>query len=307
MIDAPGIYDITESEYHADPCIVPSLSRGIAHLLVTRSPMHAYHSHPRFTPSSGDDKTSRMMDDGAAVHSMLLGKGARVVPVRATYDAKHKLAGHPVRDYATNAAKEDRDAIREEGCIPVLAHEMPELARACTAVTRHMRWHQDGADFFAPGKSEAVVVWREGDLWLRCMVDRLPDDPHAPLYDLKVTKLSAAPGGWERKLRDQYAFQDAFYRRGIAAVRGIMPPPMRFVVVERDAPHGVSVMAAAPSLAALAETQVARAIDLWARCLLEDRWPGYPTVTAHVEAPTWMVMQDEERAMRDEQIEEMMA
>jgi len=302
-ITEPGIYEMSETEYHADPCEPFSLSRGIARLLIDRSPMHAFHAHPRLGAGDGIE-VSKIMDEGSAVHSMLLGKGARVVSVRAVYGPKHKLAGQPVKDFKTDAACEDRDAIREEGCIPILPHEQGDLVRAVSAVTTHLRWHQDGPDFFADGRSEAVVVWREGDLWLRCMIDRLPDDPMAPAYDLKVTKMSAAPGGWERRLRDVYAFQDAFYRRGLRAVRRKTPPTMRFVVVERDAPHGVSVMTPAPSLAALADAQVERAIGIWRECVKTGQWPGYAPFTAHIEAPPWMLSAEDDQALRDEILEE---
>ena len=34
IITTPGVYSITEAEYHADPCEPFSLSRGITHLIV---------------------------------------------------------------------------------------------------------------------------------------------------------------------------------------------------------------------------------------------------------------------------------
>jgi hypothetical protein len=306
MIDQPGIYlNISAKEYHADPCPAPSLSRGIAQMLVERSPMHAFHNHPRLTPPDPIDESgaSRVMDMGSVVHSMVLGRGASVVPLSAVYGAKHDRAGEPVTDYATKAAKEERQALRDAGYIPILPHELPLLQRASASVVRMLHAHEDGGGFFAPGQSEAVVVWREGDLWLRCMVDRLPDDPMLSPYDLKMTKLSANPVDWCRRYRSAYAFQDAFYRRGIAAVRGITPPPMRFVVGELDAPHGVSVMTSAPSLEAIANAQVDRAIQLWEQCIRNNRWPGYPAFTAHIEATAWQLTEMDEQALRDEIME----
>lgn len=306
MINEPGIYEIDEADYHADPCETPSLSRGIAHLLLTRSPMHAHWAHPRLGAGKDPD-ASKVMDAGSAAHTMLLEKGAKVVTLSGVYGPKHKLAGRPFEDFKTDAAKEERDALREAGHIPVLMSDLPGLRRAAAAVTKHLRWHQDGADFFATGRSEVMVVWREGNVLCRILVDRLPDDLRAPAYDLKLTELSAAPGGWDKRLRDLYAFQDAFYRRGLAAVRKTTPPPMRFIVGELDAPHGVSVMAAAPSLCALADAQVDRAIRIWQQCVQEDRWPGYPPFTSHVEAKPWQVQEAEDQALRDEVMEGMEA
>lgn len=299
----PGIYDLPEAEYHADPCPQPSLSRGIAQMLIRQTPMHAHHAHPRLG-GKGEIIPTKVMDDGSALHSMLLGQGAPIELIRTVYGPKHKLAGKPVADFKTKDAQEERDEIRASGMIPMLPHRMPELLRCKTAMIRQINEQEEGPDFFGPGKSEVTIIWREGDIWLRCLVDRLCDDASLPPYDLKLTEMSAAPGGWERRLQTNYAFQDAFYRRGIKAVRGINPPPMRFIVGELDAPHGVSIMAPAPSLVELAEREVERAIRKWTHCLTTDTWPGYPPYTAWVDATSWQMTQADEAIMREQIMEE---
>jgi hypothetical protein len=131
------------------------------------------------------------------------------------------------------------------------------------------------------------------------MVDRLPDKPRAPMFDLKTTGGSADPEEWQRQLISKYAFQSAFYQRGARAV-GLHPANFLFIVIECDAPYAMSVQAAAPSLMAIVEQQVERAVTLWKRCMKSGQWPGYPMQTAFVEAPGWMLMRAEEQAMRDE-------
>lgn len=303
QVSAPGIYTMSEADYHADCCPEPSLSRGIAQVLVRQTPMHAYHVHPRLG-GNGGIVASKVMDHGSALHAMLLGKGADIELIRTVYGPKHKLAGKPVVDYKTDAAAEERDELRASGRIPVLPADMPDLLRCKGAVLRQINAHEDGADFLAPGQSEAVVVWQEDGLWFRIMIDRLPEERHAAPYDLKFTKMSVAPGGWERRLQTEYAFQDAFYRRGIKAVRGIMPPPMRFIVAELDQPHGVSIMACGPSLVDLAEREVERAIQKWRHCVKTDTWPGYPPYTAWVDATSWQITQADEAGMRDQILED---
>jgi hypothetical protein len=64
------------------------------------------------------------------------------------------------------------------------------------------------------------------------------------------------------------------------------------------------MITSAPSLAALAEAEVERSISMWRRCVHEDRWPGYPLFTAHVEATSWQLTQAEERAMREDIMED---
>lgn len=117
------------------------------------------------------------------------------------------------------------------------------------------------------------------------------------MFDLKTTSLTAAPQAWERKLIHDYATQDAFYGDILAAL-GERARPMLFVVVETAPPWGVSVMAAAESLRAVARARMARARALWARCLRAGEWPGYPQMTAYVEAPAWLLNTESEDIIR---------
>jgi hypothetical protein len=292
-----GIYDLTHEEYHADPCIIPSLSSSIAKLLIRKTASHAWQAHARF--GNVGIVPTRVMDDGSTMHAMLLGQAHLIDPVRAVYGPKHELKGKPVTDYKTAAAQEERDEIRGMGRIPVLAHRLPELLRCKAAAVEQIADTEDGPGFLAPGRNEVCVISREDDVFLRCLVDRLPDDPALPPYDLKCTELSAAPGGWDRRLQTEYAFQDAFYRRVIQGARGVAPEPMRFGVIELDPPHGVVFMAAEADLRALAEIEVERAIQLWRRCISTNTWPGYSKKTAWIGATAWQITQSEDAAEID--------
>lgn len=296
----PGVYSMSAEAYHADPCPIPSLSCTIARLLVRQSPLHAWTAHPRM--GAVDMEPSRVMDIGSALHAMLLGYREKVRPITATFGPKTKrreLIGLPVTSYQSDAAQEERDEIRAAGGIPVLQHEWAGLIGAERAALAQIALADDGAGFSASGASEAVVIAHDDGVWLRCMVDRLPENPRLPPYDLKATKLSAAPGGWERRLQTEYAFQDAFYRRVVHLAGGYEPEPMRFIVVEIDPPHGVAIMAALPELAAIAEKEVDRAIRLWRQCQSADRWPCYPPHTAWISPTSWQVAASDEAAMRD--------
>jgi hypothetical protein len=279
----PGIYEIGEDCYHADPCPNPSLSHSIAKMLLHRSPRHAWAAHPRLGNLSQKPANSAM-DDGSIIHKLILGKGSEI----EVCDFK---------DWRKDAAKEARDIAREEGRIPVLAGDMPGLEACAKTALEQMRDHPDLAAFFEAGKSEAVIAWRESARWCRGMVDRLPDGKRVPIFDIKTTGQSAAPEAWERRLVHEYATQSAFYRRGLHAIRGVEPGPMLFVVIETEAPYCISVITPAPSLAAYADREIERALEVWNECMTDDVWPGYPAFTAHVDLPGYMAMREEERAI----------
>lgn len=301
-ITEPGVYTLADvNEYHADPCVVPSLSSSIAKILIRQSPLHAWTQHARF---GGEEmQATRLMDTGSALHAMMLGYAEKVKRIKATFGPKTKrkeLIGLPVTGYQSTEAQEERDLIREYGDIPVLSSEWQLLTRAQTAAREQIGLADDGPAFFGPGRSEAVVVAKDGDVWLRCMIDRLPDDHNAPPYDLKATSLSASPGEWERRLQREYAFQDAFYRRVIRLAGGYDPKPMRFIVVELEPPFGVVIHAAAKTLAETAEREVGRAILRWSECTKANKWPGYPKHTAWVEASMWQMNAEDEAQQRDD-------
>lgn len=296
-IERPGVYAIEHEIYHLDPCIVPSLSCSIAKLLVRRTPKHAWQAHARFG-ARGIEPT-RVMDDGSTMHAMMLGQMDLIVPVQAVYGPKttrKDLIGKPVRDYTTAAAKEERDEIRAIGRIPVLQHRIPELVRCKTAAIEQLSHAEDGPGFFDAGQNEVCVVSVEGDIMLRSLVDRLPADPNGAPYDLKCTEMSAAPGGWDRRLQYEYAFQDAFYRRVIKGARGGEPAPMRFIVIELEEPHGTVINAAAASLRALAEAEVERAVRIWRECMHSGVWPLYSPKTCWIEASPWQISREEDAA-----------
>jgi hypothetical protein len=294
MITSAGIYDLSAGEYHADPCPMPSLSHSVARILLDRTPRHAQYAHPKFRAQERGDATS-VMDAGSALHKLILGKG-------------DEIAILDFADYRKGAAQEARDVARDAGQIPILAGAYQGILDCASAALSEMRQHPDLEAFFGQGQSEAVVAWPDnGGIWCRGMVDRLAADPKAPVFDIKTTGLSAAPEGWERRLQREYATQAAFYRRGLKAVRGVDPGPFLFVVIETDAPYGVSVMTPAPALLDCAERQIEEAITLWGQCLATDDWPSYPRMTAYVDAPGWMLDRQEERAVRREAIAEMIS
>lgn len=287
MIANPGIHEIRLAAYFADPCPVPSLSHSIARKLIAESPLHAWHAHPRLNPAYAETPANEAMDIGSIVHKFLLGKGADIAIIEGD-------------DWRTKAAREARDEARAEGLIPVLDAKMPEIEDCYHAIKQQLKNHPDCAQFFAPGQSEAVMAWRDGETWFRGMVDRLPDDPRAPVFDLKTTALSANPEEWQRRLVSAYATQAAFYQRGLRAIRGVRPGPFLFIVAEVKPPYAVSVMACAPSLLAVADAQIDRAIRIWRQCMASDRWPGYPAQTAHVEAPAWLLGREADGVMARE-------
>src|SRR5690606_29585641 len=117
--DEGRLVQMDADTYYADPCPEPSLSQSIAHVLLAKSPLHAWLQHPRLGGKAR--AATKAMDEGSLVHALLLGQDDQIVEVDAD-------------SWRTNAAKEQRDAARAEGKIPVLAGELDDVRTAVNAI-----------------------------------------------------------------------------------------------------------------------------------------------------------------------------
>lgn len=276
MITEPGlILDLDEAEYHADPLPEPSLSSSLVKLLIERSPLHAWHAHPRLNPAH-QSKNKRAFDLGKAAHKLLLGKGAEIVVVNA--------AG-----YQTKAAREERDEVWAGGKIPLLPHEFVQVKDLARAVRHQIDHHEDAQDAFL-GDNEVTLVWQEDNgVWCRCRPDGFPKaiGHGSVIDDLKTTKTVARPETFgSRTFWDLgYHISAAWYLRGIKAVTGV-DMRFRFIVAEIDPPHAVSVLEMTEQAYEHANELIETAIETWGHCLRTLRWPGYSRRVEFVSPPT---------------------
>lgn len=277
-IRRPGLYRMAAGRYHSDPAPDPSLSHSIMRELIDKSPRHARFAHPRLNPSFEARTPTEEMIEGTVLHWLILRAGARPVIIKRD-------------DFRTKEAREARDEAHAAGRAPILAWKMDEMKRIAREVTGQLRDMPDAADFFAPGRSEVAAFWQEGPVWCRCMVDRLPDDPRAPMFDLKSTDKTANPVAWERQTTERFATQSVFYARGIAAGEANAPREMRFILFERKPPFGVSLISPGVTVLERAEDQVKQAVMTWARCTILKEWPGYPTEVQRPELPPWQTIE----------------
>lgn len=271
----PGIYDrIAAEDYHADPCMQPSLSASLAHVLCSQSPRHAWTAHPRLNPKFQREAEEKF-DLGTAAHDILLGGGEAVVVVNAN-------------DWRTNAAKEARDGARAIGKVALLAHQMSAVMKMVQAVREQLDAHRDGCAMFRGGDAEQTVIWQEpdfGGIWCRARFDY---QRGACLDDLKTTSASANPDDWTRTLFNIGAdIQTAFYLRGLKAVTGF-DGAMRYAVVENYPPFAMSVIDLSPAAMVLGQKKVLYALELFSRCLQLGNWPAYPPVTCSADVPAYI-------------------
>ena len=255
----------------ADHDGTPALSASIAHLLLTRSALHAWTAHPRLNPNYQQIESAEF-DYGRAAHSLLLeGDKSSLYVIEAA-------------DWRTKAAQEARDKARADGLTPLLARQMAKVQRM-VGIAKEYIADSELADVFAAGDAEHSLAWMEGATQCRSRLDWLTED-RCLVLDYK-TAANANPDAFTSiAVGYGYAMQEAFYRRAVAKVYGA-EPRFVFLVQEKEPPFACSLVAFDPAMQELGDRQAQYALALWGAAMANGEWRGYPSRIAYLEPPAW--------------------
>lgn len=287
-ITEPGVYpDLPAADYHAQH---DWLSNSGAKLLLKPScPAKFKHA------VTAGEEHKRHFDLGKVTHTLTLGDGDEFVVVQAA--AVDKTL-YDARDYVTKSAQAHRDAIYASGNVPILRAELD----VCTAMAAAVKADPNAGALLARGKPEVSLFWVDEATGVKCRarLDWMPDvedDRRLIIGDLK-TAVSSEPDEFGRAAaRFGYVRQHDWYLGGIRTL-GIHPDPaFLFIVVEKDAPHVVTV----GQFTETEDIRLSAAMNDTARrtyrqCLAEDHWPGYVTGIADLSLPPWHHTQNWEYA-----------
>lgn len=254
----PGIFDVPEEQYHADPVPGGSLSSSTAKKLVPPSV-------PALAKWERDHKVHKKAYDlGSVVHAMVLGKGAEVEMVDAEV-------------WNTKAVKAQVAEIRAAGRIPM------KPAEFAAAVTMSNKVKKDpiAGQLFTPGSfvAEQSIFWRDArtGCWCRAMLDGLSvaEGVRPLIIDLKTAQ--SVTDHHLRKAVTDYGYfqQDAWYRDAVESL-GLADPAFVFVFVDVNPPHLVRVVQLDDEAITEGRARNAEALNVWADCLDTGLWPGYP-------------------------------
>lgn len=278
MLDTPGIYDLTDEEYFADPCPLPSLTAGIAKTLLQGTPMHAADEHPKLAlpdmPPKEEEEDAGRFDIGKSSHALLTGKGAEIYEV----DAK---------SWSTKAAKEARDAGRAAGMTPLLIEQADRVRRMVELAKSQLIEGVGYNPFDNPENNELTMIWKDAEVWCRAKADCLDLD-HRICWDFKSTMGYADPQPWAsaQDRSNMIAMRAAHYLHGLHKLIG---PGWRyrFVVQETKRPFCLSVVELPAVWLLTGEDQRATATKHWDHCLRTGKWKGWMKGVVVVDEPSW--------------------
>jgi hypothetical protein len=277
-ITEPGIYDIPEDAYHADPVPGGSLSASAAKKLLADGGPAKYRyqlDHP--------EAPSDQMELGSAAHKLVLGAGAEIVEVKAD-------------TWRTNDAKDTAKKARARGAIPLLSKDV-QVVREMAA---QLRRHPYAAMLLSAerGRPEASAFWvdEQSGLWRRCRFDLMPDPKRAgriPVIADYKTCVSAAKADFPKAVDNfGYHVQAAQYCAGWRAIHGT-DPAFVFVAQEAKAPYLVATYQLDAEALAIGADAMARAMEIWRDCReaeangYEHAWPGYSHEIETIALPRW--------------------
>lgn len=278
-ITGPGVYDIPEDVYHADPIPGGSLSSSGARRLLPPS-CPALFRYEQLNPP-GPKKT---FDIGTAAHKLVLGSGPELVRIDAD-------------EWRTNAIKDEVAAVRARGAVPLKPAEYQMVHEMADAIRRH----PVASALFDPGagRAEQTLIWQDGQtgVWCRARLDWLPNPDRARLIipDYKTCR-SAAPAAIARSVAEHgYHQQDDWYRTG-ARTLGLADDDAAFVFVfqAKEPPYLVTVVEVDADSRAVAAERNRNALQLYADCVEADYWPGYSDEITLITLPAWAARISEE-------------
>lgn len=276
------LLDVTPDEYHADPYDGYSLNATVAAALVLETPAHAKQKHPKLADNY-EPKHTDAMDEGTALHQMLLGDDRVDI---FDYDA-----------FNTKEARAARDASRAAGRVPMKRKDWDEIALLGDSLKAQVAAWSDPRfpwPLFVDGRAEQTIVWEEehdGEtLGFRARLDWLRTDLET-IDDLKKAR-SAKPRRFHGAMWSLgYPIKAAFYLRACKAAFGV-EPVFRWVAIEPDPPYAMTVHVLTPEALHKAKADVDLAIEIWAECLRTGEWPAYPQRVQLVDLPAWLQPQE---------------
>jgi len=272
---------------------VKAFSSGMAHRILTQSPLHAWIDSP-WNPAREDD-SNKASDIGTVAHDVLLEGGTGIIERIDPRDYPAEKTGNIPEGWTNKAIRAARDAARAAGKIPLFPADvdavtaMVESAKAFIATS-------ELAGVFDTGAPEVTVVWQDGTTLCKARPDWLNADV---CLHVKTTTRSVHPSTFERMAINMgYDVSLAFYARGIERDRHLI------LAIEQEPPYACKLFGLSNAQADISARKVERAINTWAACMKAGKFPAYDGSVHYIEPTSWEMAKAESAMIDDQQFSE---
>ncbi len=276
-ISRPGIYSgVPMDVYHGDLCVGPSISSTVIRTMEGKSPKHAwriYYGNPdRAPPSDAPHFTL-----GRAIHHLTGGEAQFL---------KHFAVRPPKWDsWRTNDAK----AWRKEQVGLGMGVLEPDDVDTIQGVANSLNDHPTIQAGIMRGLTEMTVVYRDHatGIWVKTRPDVLP------LYARMIVDFKTCADASRAKVAKsmgefQYHIQLAMIDEAMWQAVGWEADEHVLIFAEKKDPYCLNIKPVEAEAIRWGRGQFRRSLDLFARCLEANEWPGYPDDQEPASVPDWL-------------------
>lgn len=267
----PGFYraaDLPAEQYHSGP----GVSNSGLKLIGDKTPLHFWSRY--VDPNRRPEKGKQPMFIGTAIHAAVLEPDVFARTYVEAPFIDRRAAGYKAW------AKEQAD----EGLLVL----MPEEALNVTGMRRALWSHPLASRILADAFDYEYSVYAHDPVTgvlVRSRMDIFTNSGW--IADVKKTQ-DASPEAVAKTMANfGYFHQDAFYGDVLEWACGHPPAGFAFIFVEELPPHAVAVYVLHPDDRDRGRRLYRRNLNLYARCLERDEWPGYDTEAQYIELPAW--------------------
>ena len=289
-ISKPGMYsNLPITSYHGDICEGPSVSTTGLKKLFHDSPADFFDTSYLNPDRAEQDETSALIM-GRAVHHLILGEPhfARVFAEQPSHYEDEKTGELKKWTRAANACKRWEDARAKENRYILTASEVTEIRGIAKSLATNALVQAGVLN----GLVERSLFWKDKKtgIWLKQRPDVIPTDD-GTVSDLKTT----VSVDWDDLVQAYGKFgyfqQGALSREAFREVLDLELTDFMLFYVEKKRPFS-----ARPIILKTIDLEIGAvcnraALDLMAKCLKENHWPGPGSQTGataeHMELNVW--------------------
>jgi len=254
----PGIYNISNEEYHSSPGISRS---GL--MLFRKSPLHYWDRY--LNPDREKEKDKAHYKFGRALHTSILEPNL----FNSRYVVKPKIDGRKTENKKLKIQWE-QDNLGKEILNDV---DYEKIMRITDSIRRDKttQWFIEGLQY------EKSIYWKEGDLTCKIRPDGF-DVPSGKSFILDIkstTDASKRPFYYSAK-NYGYFLQAAMLSIGYESLYGVKPDRVVYLAFEKESPYCSRIFNIPQRKIDEGTQEYYDLLSIYEECYCNNKWEGYP-------------------------------
>ena len=267
LIEASGVYIMPMEQYHTQCCVGPSISSSGLRAIFHDSPAD-FWCYSDLNDERFEREPAEHFTFGRAAHALILGE--------EVFHEKFALRPAHLKDWRTNEAKDWRRAMMRQGKEVLTMDDLKHILYMARALREDPLM-----PIIMEGYAEYSLIWQDPitSVWLKSRLDMWATT--GDRADLKSTSFKT-PNKLHRDIYEKgYDMQLALATMGAEVVLGMPFDAQSYegtasvlCFIYRKPPYHVMPIEVDFDALHWARLKCRAAINTFARCMEQDRWPG---------------------------------